>query len=100
MPPVSAHRSGLAHLAHDEHALTAILLDRDRHLWIAEVAVGEPPLQLDLEPAQRQAAGLDAADERKAEGAIRLDRELAPEIRLIEHLDGQHVLRSDHVVGR
>ena len=98
-PARERDRSGLADLAHDEHALTAVLLDRDRHLWIAEIAVGEPPMQFELEPAQRLTSRLDPADERKAEGAVRLDRELAAEIRLIEHLNAEHVLRSDHVVG-
>ena len=72
----------------------------DRDLRVPEVAVGELLLQLGLELAQRQAAGRDAADQRERERAVGLDGVLAAEIGLVEDLDGQHVLRTDDVVGR
>src|SRR5207237_3405040 len=88
-----------AHFAHDEHALAAIGLDADGHLRVLEVAVGQLPFQLRLEAAQRHAGGLHAADERKAERAVGLDGVLAAEIRLIEDLDAEDVLRADEVIG-
>jgi hypothetical protein len=90
----------LTDFAHHEHTLTAILLDGHRDLGIAEVAVGELAVQINLEPTQRQARRADAADEGKREGAVGLDGEPAPEIRLIEHLNGEHILGANHVIGR
>ena len=55
MPPVSDTGPGAAHLAHDEHALAAVLLDRHGDLRVLEVAVGQLLLQLALE--RRAASG-------------------------------------------
>ena len=92
------HRSRIAHLAHDEHAPAAVLLDRHGDLRIREVAVSQLLFQLALDLAQRQAAGRDPADERKGECAVGLDGVLAAEIRLVEHLHREHILRTDDVV--
>ena len=52
-----------------------------------------------LERAQREAAGLDPADQREGERAVGLDGELAGEVGLVVRGDRQHVLRADDVVG-
>ena len=66
----------------------------DGDLRVLEEAVGQLASSARSRAAQRQAAGLDAADQREGEGAVGLDGILAAEIRLVVHLDRQHVLRD------
>ena len=56
-------------------------------------------LQFRLELPQRHATGGDATDERERKRAVRFDGVPAAEIRLVEDLDGEDVLRPDDVVA-
>ena len=87
-------------LADDEHLLAAVLLHSDGDLRVSEVAVVlELRLEVFLDGAQRQAAGLEPPDQRKGERAVGFDGKLPRQVRLVVGRDGQHVLRTDDVVG-
>ena len=89
--------AGIADLSDDVNLLAAVLFNRTDNCG----SLKKPSfrsLQLGFELPQRQAAGVDAADQREGERAVGVDGILAAEILLIEYGDQQDVLRADHVV--
>ena len=88
------------HLAHDEHTLATKLVHVNRHLRVAEIAVGQLRLERRGHVAQGHAAGAHAPEERIVELAVVLDAKAAGERRLVEYRHREHVLGPDHVVGR
>ncbi len=94
MPPVSGTGPGRAHLAHHEHALAAVLLDRDGDLRVPEDLPSASFFFSSLSNARSvMPPALTRPISGKLKRAVGLDGVLAAEIRLVEHLDGQHVLR-------
>src|SRR5262249_49004047 len=88
----------LTNLSHDEHSLAPILFDGDGDLGIAEVPVGEFGPELTLERSERQSSGFHATHQRERERSVGFDGVLSAEIRLIEDLNRQNILRTDDVV--
>jgi len=65
---------------------------------MAKIAVRQTDLYKIADLLHRSASCLDTADERIAELAVVLDAKLPRQCGFIEHGDGQHVFRPDHIV--
>jgi len=79
--------------------LAAILFNRNGQLGVLEETVLQSQPQLGFQLSKRQAARVDAPNQREGERAIGVDGILAAEILLIEYGNQQDVLRADDVIG-
>ena len=93
-------RPGIAHLADDEDALAAILLDADAELRVLDIAVSEESPELVLKFTQRLTSRRNAAEQPEGDHTIRVHSIRLGNVGLVEHGDLEHVLRSDDVGRR
>jgi len=93
-------RAGLADLAEHMHRLGAVLLDRDHNVWIFEHGICQQRLQLHLEFRRVQALHPDQGEERQHDCAVLGHLHFGFQLRYAEHVDGDDVTGTQHVVGR
>ena len=99
-----AHRPGelqaarLSHFADDENLLAAILIHGDADLRILQVALGQAVANVGLDRLHAEPTGLQPAEQRKGERAVRPHDVLAGQLRLVDDRDREHVVRADDVL--
>ena len=100
-----AHRAGelqaarLSHFTHDENLLASILIHGDADLRILQVPLGQAVAYVVLDRLQTEPTGLQAAEQRKGERAVRPHDVLAGKLRLVDDRDRQNVVRADDVLA-
>jgi hypothetical protein len=90
----------LLHLADDEDLLASVRLDDYADLRIFQISFRQTISHLVLDRLHAEAAYFHSTEQRKRKRPVRLHHELARQLRLLVHRDGQRIIRADDVEQR